>query len=71
MITAPVISKTAFTIFWLDLLSSELLKGDSSTVDGSNLHRKCQEDYQSLKEEYERYKLRAQSVLKNKSSKVQ
>ena len=50
--------------------SPELLKGDASIVDGSNLHKRCQDDYQQLKEEYERYKLRAQSVLKNKATKV-
>ena len=35
-----------------------------------NIHKRCSEEYSALKEEFERYKLRAQSVLKNKSSKV-
>jgi len=39
-------------------------------MDETRLHKKCDEEYSQLKEEFERYKLRAQSVLKNKSSKV-
>ncbi|XP_067941826.1 GRIP and coiled-coil domain-containing protein 1-like [Watersipora subatra] len=38
-------------------------------TDETYLHRKCEEEYSQLKEEFERYKLRAQSVLKNKTSK--
>lgn len=34
------------------------------------LHAKCKSELEEVKEEYERYKLRAQSVLKSKSSKV-
>ncbi|KAF6024206.1 GCC1 [Bugula neritina] len=40
-------------------------------MDETRLHKKCDEEYSQLKEEFERYKLRAQSVLKNKSSKDQ
>ena len=39
-------------------------------MDETQLHKKCDEEYSQLKEEFERYKLRAQSVLKNKSTKV-
>ena len=39
-------------------------------MDETRLHKKCDEEYSQLKEEFERYKLRAQSVLKNKTSKV-
>lgn len=40
-----------------------------SEIDGDeNPHARCQEELQQLKEEFERYKLRAQSVLKNKNS---
>jgi len=35
------------------------------------LHRCCIEQYDHLRDEFERYKLRAQSVLKNKSSATQ
>ena len=35
------------------------------------LHRRCIEQYDHLRDEFERYKLRAQSVLKNKSSATQ
>ena len=49
----------------------ELLRaGSLESLDVENLHRKCHSEYDQLKEEFERYKLRAQSVLKNKSSKV-
>ncbi|CAD5123289.1 DgyrCDS11647 [Dimorphilus gyrociliatus] len=34
--------------------------------DEETIHKKCREEYDGLKEEFERYKLRAQSVLKNK-----
>ena len=50
---------------------TELLRaGSLESLDVENLHRKCHSEYDQLKEEFERYKLRAQSVLKNKSSKV-
>ncbi len=49
---------------------SELLQGDVGDLEQEDIHQKCQEDYQQLKEEFERYKLRAQSVLKNKTTKV-
>ena len=39
-------------------------------MDETQLHRRCDEEYSQLKDEFERYKLRAQSVLKNKNSKV-
>lgn len=39
-------------------------------MDETQLHKKCDDEYSQLKEEFERYKLRAQSVLKNKSTKV-
>ena len=42
---------------------TELLMADSGTDDGL---KRWQEEYTQLKEEFERYKLRAQSVLKNK-----
>lgn len=35
-----------------------------------DVHRRCHELYDQLREEFERYKLRAQSVLKNKNSRV-
>ena len=44
--------------------------GDLGSLEVDNRHKRCQEEYDQLKEEFERYKLRAQSVLKNKSSKV-
>jgi len=39
-----------------------------SEEENSELHRRCVEQYDHLRDEFERYKLRAQSVLKNKSS---
>ena len=47
---------------------SRLLGDQSLSDDGVDQHARCQDDYQQLKEEFERYKLRAQSVLKSKSS---
>ena len=44
---------------------SELLSV-GSVVGEESCHKRCQEEYEQLKEEFERYKLRAQSVLKNK-----
>ena len=52
------------TILFTELLTSEGL------VPEADLHKQCKEDYHQVKEEFERYKLRAQSVLKNKTSKV-
>ena len=49
----------AFSVF-LEVLLSEEEKGE--------IHRKCVVQYDHLRDEFERYKLRAQSVLKNKSS---
>lgn len=50
----------------LDLLEdSASLLGLSS----EKLHAKCQQQLDDLREEYERYKLRAQSILKTKGSK--
>ena len=49
--------------------ATELLhKADGG--DMSDLHDKCHEEYEQLREEFERYKLRAQSVLKNIATKV-
>ena len=60
-----------FTCIYTLLLSPELLQIDAhSVMDEETLHAQCRADYSQLKEEYERYKLRAQSVLKNKSTKV-
>jgi len=39
-----------------------------SEEENRDLHRRCVEQYDHLCDEFERYKLRAQSVLKNKSS---
>ena len=39
-------------------------------VDDAELHAACRQSFDTLREEFERYKLRAQSVLKSKSSKV-
>ncbi|CAH1791289.1 unnamed protein product [Owenia fusiformis] len=48
----------------------ELLKTiDISVVEETNVHKHCQEEYTCLKEEFEKYKLRAQSVLKTKTTK--
>ena len=50
---------------------AELLQLDAlSMLDQDSLHTQCRADHSQLREEYERYKLRAQSVLKNKSTKV-
>ncbi|XP_066276260.1 GRIP and coiled-coil domain-containing protein 1-like isoform X2 [Branchiostoma lanceolatum] len=44
--------------------------GDDSDDSGSPVsHDKCQQEYRQLKDEFERYKMRAQSVLKNKNAK--
>ena len=50
----------------------EALQMDAELVATSSdkVHAKCYEQYDHLKEEFERYKLRAQSVLKNKTFKV-
>ncbi len=40
--------------------------GNLESLGKNDVHQKCQEEYDQLKEEFERYKLRAQSVLKNK-----
>jgi len=47
-------------IVHLDVLLSE--------EENRDLHQRCVEQYDHLRDEFERYKLRAQSVLKNKSS---
>ncbi|XP_074659340.1 GRIP and coiled-coil domain-containing protein 1-like [Tubulanus polymorphus] len=47
----------------------ELLQPAPSIEDDNTTHKRCQEELSQLKEEFERYKLRAQSVLKNKSIK--
>ena len=49
-------------------VTTELLQGVGAVELDSHQH--CKEEYGQLREEYERYKLRAQSVLKNKSHKV-
>ena len=54
----------------LNSITELLGAGSIESLDAENLHKKCQAEYDQLKEEFERYKLRAQSVLKNKSSKV-
>jgi uncharacterized small protein (DUF1192 family) len=43
----------------------DLLLSDEERAD---IHRRCIEQYDHLRDEFERYKLRAQSVLKNKSA---
>jgi len=43
----------------------EVLLNDEES---GELHRHCVEQYDHLRDEFERYKLRAQSVLKNKST---
>eukprot|EP00058_Branchiostoma_floridae_P022980 XP_002608470.1 hypothetical protein BRAFLDRAFT_96606 [Branchiostoma floridae] len=43
--------------------------GDDSDPGSPVSHDKCQQEYRQLKEEFERYKMRAQSVLKNKNAK--
>ena len=43
---------------------------DQETSGRDNLHKTCRQQYDHLHEEFERYKLRAQSVLKNKNSRV-
>ena len=53
-----------------DLFISEVLHGGLGAMDPDALHRKCTDDYEQLREEFERYKLRAQSVLKSKNTKV-
>lgn len=47
-----------------------LVKLGEVFMDEVDLHKKCDDEYSQLKEEFERYKLRAQSVLKNKSHRV-
>lgn len=47
------------------VLCLEVLLSEEENCD---LHRRCVEQYDHLRDEFERYKLRAQSVLKNKSS---
>ena len=49
---------------------TELLQNCDLVASDDDTHKKCHEEYTQLKEEFERYKLRAQSVLKNKSTKV-
>jgi len=39
-----------------------------SEEENRELHHHCVKQYDHLRDEFERYKLRAQSVLKNKSS---
>ena len=46
----------------LDLFTDE----DDASVNECPFCAKTKEDYENIKEEFERYKLRAQSVLKNK-----
>ncbi|XP_019641418.1 PREDICTED: GRIP and coiled-coil domain-containing protein 1-like [Branchiostoma belcheri] len=43
--------------------------GDDSDPGSPVSHDKCQQEYRQLKDEFERYKMRAQSVLKNKNAK--
>ena len=53
-------------IVYIELLEdSTLILGLSSET----LHGKCRQQLEDLREEYERYKLRAQSILKNKGNK--
>lgn len=51
-------------IFGLSSCLEALLNDEES----GELHRHCVEQYDHLRDEFERYKLRAQSVLKNKST---
>jgi len=51
-------------IFGLSSCLEVLLNDEES----GELHRHCVEQYDHLRDEFERYKLRAQSVLKNKST---
>ena len=58
-------------IQWKYFPTPELLGAASlESLDTENIHKKYIAEYDQLKEEFERYKLRAQSVLKNKSTKV-
>ncbi|KAI0212893.1 GRIP and coiled-coil domain-containing protein 1 [Lamellibrachia satsuma] len=60
--------KTAYEKTHTSVDVEELLhKADGG--DMSDLHDKCHEEYEQLREEFERYKLRAQSVLKNIATK--
>ncbi len=43
----------------------ELLNLESPEAE--NVHKKCRADLESMKDEFEKYKLRAQAVLKNKA----
>jgi len=42
-----------------------------SEEENREIHRRCVEQYDHLRDEFERYKLRAQSVLRNKSPATQ
>lgn len=46
----------------------EALQMEQDLASHEDVHRRCHELYDQLREEFERYKLRAQSVLKNKNS---
>ncbi|XP_071955847.1 GRIP and coiled-coil domain-containing protein 1-like [Antedon mediterranea] len=41
---------------------------DYSSLDSQNQHHACQQELKQLKDEFERYKMRAQSVLKSKNT---
>jgi len=53
---------------YLSMMLSICLEVLLSEEENRDLHRRCVEQYDHLRDEFERYKLRAQSVLKNKSS---
>ncbi|XP_014673614.1 PREDICTED: GRIP and coiled-coil domain-containing protein 1-like [Priapulus caudatus] len=49
-----------------EVLGADSDHGELGGSDWESIHSNCQQEYRQLKEEFERYKLRAQSVLKNK-----
>lgn len=52
--------------FLIDLFTDN----DDCSLNDCPFCDKTKQDYENVKEEFERYKLRAQSVLKNKNTKV-
>lgn len=53
-------------VMFVDLFTDE----EDATLNDCPFCDKAKDDYEQVKEEFERYKLRAQSVLKNKNTKV-
>ncbi|XP_033115679.1 GRIP and coiled-coil domain-containing protein 1-like [Anneissia japonica] len=53
--------------FFLEMSNTD----DHSSLDGHGQHHACQQELKQLKDEFERYKLRAQSVLKSKNTRVE